>query len=170
MKGKEYDLMKEIKGIPEVYEIISHPLFLSMNSFNHHGSVSCLEHTMRVTFCAYQLAHKRKTDLTSVLRGALLHDFYLYDWHTDSPGLHGFKHPYISLRNAQKHFSLNNKEVDAIKRHMWPLTPFPPRYKESIIVSMADKLVTWEDYMQKDEAVSYSEILHYQLSNPSSTL
>ena len=54
--------------------------------------------------------------------------------------LHGFTHPYVACRNAEKEFLLNNIERDIIKRHMFPLTPVPPRYKESWIVTAADKL------------------------------
>jgi hypothetical protein len=29
---------------------------------------------------------------------------------------------------------------------MWPLTPIPPRYTESMIVCIADKRATWREY------------------------
>jgi len=32
-------------------------------------------------------------------------------------------------------------ERDCILRHMWPLTPVPPRYLESLIVCLTDKAV-----------------------------
>ncbi|PKL40117.1 MAG: HD family phosphohydrolase [Spirochaetae bacterium HGW-Spirochaetae-1] len=133
--------------IPEIKEILEHELFISLESFRHHGSISCLEHSLSVAIKAFEMARGGRADEIATTRAALLHDFYLYDWHIDSPGLHGFKHPYIALRNAQKYFTLSNIEKDAIKRHMWPLTPIPPRYRESMIVSIADKAVTWEDYL-----------------------
>ncbi|MCK5388763.1 MAG: hypothetical protein KAJ22_05705, partial [Candidatus Izimaplasma sp.] len=55
----------------------------------------------------------------------------------------------ISLENAEKYFKLNNMERDIILRHMWPLTLMPPRFKESIIVSLVDK------YISSREIVSY---------------
>ena len=70
-----------------------------------------------------------------------MHDFYLYDWHQEKPykGLHGFAHPGIALQNAQRYFELNDKEQDIIRKHMWPLTPMLPRYRESYVVMLVDK-------------------------------
>ena len=75
------------------------------------------------------------------MRGALLHDYFLYDWHNkeQSPGLHGFKHPYIALKNAEEDYDLNDIEKNIILRHMFPLVPIPPRCKEAWIVCVADK-------------------------------
>jgi uncharacterized protein len=83
-------------------------------------------------------------DHRSATRGAILHDFFLYDWRDhDEPDLHrkkfhGVEHPLIALANAKKHFSVNEIEEDIIKKHMWPLTIVPPKYKESFIVSFID--------------------------------
>ncbi len=136
-----------IRKHPAVEEILENENFLSMRDYLHHGNINCLQHTLQVAARAYYMTRIRPgIDVISTVRAALLHDFYLYDWHTDSPGLHGLKHPTIALANAQKLFTLNEIERDAIKRHMWPLTPFPPRFRESYIVTFADKLVTWGDY------------------------
>ena len=71
----------------------------------------------------------------------MLHDFFLYDWHDKNhPKLHGFKHPYIALENAKERYDLSTKEEDIIKKHMFPLTLIPPRYKESYIICLADKI------------------------------
>lgn len=75
------------------------------------------------------------------VRGALLHDYFLYDWHQPHKeyGLHGFTHPSTALRNAVQDFDLNAVERNIIARHMFPLVPIPPRYRESVIVCLADK-------------------------------
>lgn len=142
------ELICLIKQIPEIREILDNELFLSMDKYRHHGSISCLEHTLIVASNAYLMALRYHADLTATVRAALLHDFYLYDWHTGGPGLHGFRHPAIALKNAREHFILSGIEENAILRHMWPLTPIPPRYKESIIVCMADKGAAISDYSQ----------------------
>ncbi len=147
MNGTE--VIRELRKHPSIEEILTHPLFLSMSQYRHHANVSCLEHSLAVAVTAYHIAKGRKADMVSVIRGALLHDFYLYDWHTDSPGLHGFKHPYIALANATRHFELNRLERDAIVKHMFPMTPFPPKYIESFIVMWADKAVSFNDYFRK---------------------
>lgn len=78
-----------------------------------------------------------------LIRGALLHDYFLYDWHDRSrenyQALHGFYHPGIALKNASKEYKLTLREKDIIKKHMWPLTIVPPRCREAWIVTTADK-------------------------------
>ena len=77
-----------------------------------------------------------------MIRGALLHDYFLYDWHekSDDHRLHGFTHPARALKNAEEIFDLSVVEKDIIKRHMFPLTPVPPAYRESYLVCLADKI------------------------------
>lgn len=114
-----------------------------MGTFIQHANISCLEHSISVAYYSYCLSRKLNlnVDCRSIIRGALLHDFFLYDWHvTKNPrGLHGFKHPLTALENAEEHFALNDREKDIIVKHMWPLTLTPPRYKEALIVSLSDK-------------------------------
>lgn len=78
-----------------------------------------------------------------LIRGALLHDYFLYDWHDKNrenyQSLHGFYHPGIALRNARKEYHLTRREEDIIKKHMWPLTIVPPLCREAWVVTMADK-------------------------------
>lgn len=72
----------------------------------------------------------------------MLHDLFYYDWRENdrSHRPHGYLHPGFALRNARELCGpLDKKTEDIIMRHMWPLTPLPPRYKESLIVSLADK-------------------------------
>lgn len=125
-------------------DIINNEKYLQQKKFYQHGTTSVYEHCIKVAMTAVKIAMKTnaKVNMRSLVRGALLHDFFLYDWHISdkSHRLHGFTHPYVACRNAEKEFLLNNIERDIIKRHMFPLTPVPPRYKESWIVTAADKL------------------------------
>ena len=79
----------------------------------------------------------------------MLHDYFLYDWHEKNKGhsLHGFKHPYFALRNASRDFRLNDIEKNVIVRHMFPLTPIPPKCREAWIVCMADKYCSARETM-----------------------
>jgi uncharacterized protein len=124
-----------------INDLINHEMIVSMNNFTQHGNVSCLEHCINVSYSSYIICKRLGLDYRSAARGGLLHDFFLYDWHTDKPykGLHGLVHPRIALNNAIKYFDLNEKEKDIIQKHMWPLTMRPPRYKESFIVLCVDK-------------------------------
>lgn len=53
--------------------------------------------------------------------------------------LHGFHHPARALGNALQDFSLDPVEQNIILRHMFPLTPIPPKYREAILVCLVDK-------------------------------
>lgn len=114
-----------------------------MNQFIQHANVTTLEHSISVAYYSYWLCRRLHlhADCRSIIRGALLHDFFLYDWHVGNgeKGLHGFTHPRIALANAESYFVLNDMERDIIVKHMWPLTVIPPKYKESLIVSLSDK-------------------------------
>lgn len=82
-------------------------------------------------------------NLRSLVRAALLHDYFLYDWHEKDNGshrLHGFRHPYTAERNARADFELDDIVSNSIRTHMFPLTPIPPKYLEGVIVNIADTL------------------------------
>jgi len=50
-------------------------------------------------------------------------------------------HPKLAVSNAEKRFSLNNRERNIIYSHMWPIPGAPlPRSKEAWLVCIADKL------------------------------
>ncbi len=114
-----------------------------------HGNTSVFLHSLNVAKTSYLLSKKLnlKLDYKSLVRGALLHDYFLYDWHKKGEGhrLHGFRHPYFALKNALLDFELNDIEKDVIKKHMFPLIPVPPKYKESIVVCIVDKWVSLKE-------------------------
>ena len=115
-----------------------------MKKFIQHGSVTTYEHCMRVTRIAFWLnIHLRvHADEKSLVKGAFLHDFYLYDWHEKSTWhrWHGFSHPSRAWENARRHFPMGAKEENIIRSHMWPLIPWQiPKSREAVIVCLADK-------------------------------
>ncbi len=142
------DFVRHIKNeeLLSIYEncisnLIETEIVQSMDKYIQHGDITCLDHCKNVSLKSYKVCKFLKLDFKSAARGALLHDFFLYDWHIPGShvGLHGFRHSKISLENAEKHFVLNNKEKDIISSHMWPLTLRPPKYKESFVVTLVDK-------------------------------
>ena len=140
---------EEYKCILRKYgaDILGSEEFLKLKEFIQHGNVTVYEHCIHVALCAIKInkAIYAKSKERELIRGALLHDYFLYDWHNaDAPGnthpkLHGFYHPGIALRNATRDFVLSEREKDIIKKHMWPLTVNPPRCREAWIVCLADK-------------------------------
>lgn len=115
-------------------------------SFIQHGDVSVYEHVLSVAHMSIRMARVLSCvglaiDVHALVRGALLHDYFLYDWHDPDPShrLHGFRHPYAALRRAEEDFVLTPLERNIIVRHMFPLVPIPPTCREAWIVCLADK-------------------------------
>ena len=129
----------------------------SMKSFCQHGSVSTYEHVMYVTKVCYYL-NKRLglgSNVKSLVIGAFLHDFYLYDWHEKdgSHRWHGFSHAHTALLNASTRFSLTDKEKDIIAHHMWPLNLTKvPRSREALLVCLVDKYCSTVETLTKRSA------------------
>ena len=118
---------------------------MPMKSCTQHGNTSVYHHCIRVAYLSYLIANTLpvKVDNSSLIRGAFLHDYFLYDWHErrKEERLHGFTHPKTALNNAKLDFDLNRKEENIIRSHMWPLTLFHvPASKEALIVCFADKV------------------------------
>ncbi len=113
--------------------------------FRHHGNITCYQHSLSVTLVSLYLVDKYKWQVNekSLIRGALLHDYYLYDWHIvdKSHRFHGLIHACKALKNACRDFKLNDIEKDIIRKHMFPLNITLPKYKESWVVTLADKIV-----------------------------
>ena len=138
------ELHREI--VKEAGDILKSKNFARTSQFVQHGSMTVKNHSMNVA--KYSLAISKKLPIEvnrrELIRGALLHDYFLYDWHIDSKEnthrrLHGFYHPGIALRNANREYPLTKREQDIIKKHMWPLTIVPPMCREAWIVTVADK-------------------------------
>lgn len=142
MKSKEAE--KAIRGILADY--LANDKVLQMDNYIQHGDVSTYVHCFNVAVVSYLICMKFgiKVCITEMLIGALLHDFYLYDWHDGRlrpEGLHGFTHPAKALRNANKYFDLTEREANIISSHMFPLTLTKvPKCREAVIVGIADKI------------------------------
>ena len=126
-----------------VSDILSHPKFKEMEQYIQHGTTTCLEHCVNVSYLSYLFCKKHGLNARCAARGGLLHDLFLYDWHFYRPRkgerLHGFQHPLKALENAEKAFTLCDMERDIILRHMFPLTLTPPKYRESFVIVWFDK-------------------------------
>lgn len=116
-----------------------------------HGNTSIRQHTASVACLAVAIARKTpfKYDYQALVRGALLHDYFLYDWHKPHHGLHGFTHASIALHNAAEDYAISPIEADIIKKHMWPLNVNLPKYRESFIVTLADKICSTKEVFGK---------------------
>ena len=78
-------------------DILCSPNFRRSAAFCQHGRISVRSHSLMVAECSLQIRQKllrlgiecREREL---VRGALLHDYFLYDWHVKDKThrLHGF--------------------------------------------------------------------------------
>ena len=137
----------EYENIIDFYlgEIINEDILLKMKKYTQHGKIDTFEHSKNVAKMSYYLKEKLRLDVDekSLLVGAMLHDFYLYDWHLKDKArpLHGTSHPKIAKNNAINYFDINEIEQGIILSHMWPLNFFDfPKTKEAWIVCIADKI------------------------------
>ncbi|HAD22965.1 uncharacterized protein SAMN04487759_10450 [Kandleria vitulina] len=133
------------------HDIISTHNYQRQKHFLQHGRVSVYEHELNVTNMCLKIADYLpvRVNERALVRGALLHDYFLYDWHEPGHGLHGFKHPHIALENASEDYYLTDIEKDMIRKHMFPLTLKLPRYKESYILVVADKIVAISETLHR---------------------
>ena len=135
-------------------EVLRGGRYREMKKYYSHSDVTVYTHCVKVAYAAYSFAVKQgiKCDLKALVRGALLHDYYLYDWHDPNKGFrwHGFKHHRFALRNAEKDYPLLRREREIIRSHMFPLTFWCiPKCREAWIVSIADKIVATEETLKK---------------------
>ena len=127
-------------------EILASERVKSQRLFVQHGRWSVYAHALQVAIRSVAIARFLgvRYDERALIRGALLHDYFLYDWHEDDPShrWHGYIHAARALDNAKRDFALGAKERDIIRHHMFPLNLFhPPHCREALIVCLADKLV-----------------------------
>ena len=128
----------------EIENLCENGRFLQMASYIQHGDISVFEHSVGVAYMSVFIARSLHVKLHHMvlIRGALLHDYFLYDWHEKDRRhcLHGLRHPRLAMRNACEDYELTKREKNIILRHMFPLTVVPPTCREAWIVCLADKI------------------------------
>lgn len=124
-----------------VHDLLEKEEVQYMKNTIQHSNITTFEHVMSVSYMSYELCKKLNWDYRAAARAGLLHDLVYYDWHTPDPShrLHGYRHPGFALKNASEITELSELEKNIIYRHMWPLTPIPPRYKEAWVITLVDK-------------------------------
>ncbi len=138
----------------EVHQVCSSSRMNKSRTFYQHGKINIYVHSLRVAYICYYWVKKYHlhVDEKALIRGALLHDYFLYDWHDkehEHKRPHGFFHPSAALCNAKQDFILTRKEENIIQRHMFPLTLIPPGCKEAWLVCMADKVCSTRETVRE---------------------
>ena len=140
-----------------VNHILENKEFNKLDNINHHG-ITRLDHSIKVSYYSYVLTKHLKLDYKSVARAGLLHDFFISENVKLKEKAKSFYiHPKYAKENANKHFNLNNKELNIIESHMFPIYTKIPKYIESWIVSIIDKSVAaFEFYKKYSTKISYT--------------
>ena len=136
-----------------VKDILNNEEFNKTKYIEHHG-VTRYDHLCRVSYYSYILAHKLRFKEKEVARASLLHDFFFSDELRTGKEkfLSTFIHPKWALKKAKKHFELNELEENIIESHMFPISNITPKYKESWIVTISDKLASGFDALTTAKA------------------
>ena len=165
------DAQKE--NLENIYQtFLNDEKILRMKEISMHRGSNCYEHSFKVAKRAIKKSlrsAKKNLNLEVIMIGAILHDYYLYDWRKDRSKLkkHGKNHPGIAIENAVRDFDISEEIKKVIETHMWPLNIKAfPNTKEARIVSLSDKAVTigesftTKKYKQKKREKYLSYISH----------
>ena len=135
-------------------DILASPTFRSLAKNKQHHNSTTYAHLIQVTVLAIKFCRKHhwKVDEKALVRAALLHDYYLYDWH-DKPHRkkrHARRHAVYAADNAERDFGLSPFERQLILYHMWPINPLHwPRCKEAWAILWADKKATFRELTKR---------------------
>ena len=149
-------MAEKIKDEEYLY-IIDHILkndeFKKMSDIKHHNTTR-MDHSLKVSYYSYVIAKSLKLDYEDVARAGLLHDFYTEEIRKckkikDKILIFSTKHPSNAVINASNNFELSEKEVNIIKSHMFPVDYRIPKYAESWIVSLVDKVLSFGEFYKR---------------------
>ncbi len=142
MKDENYSIL--VKNILENKE------FNKIKNIEHHGT-NKFEHSMRVSYYGYHISKMLGLDYQAVARAGLLHDFDLNKEGRNfkEKFVDTFTHPKKAVENASQLFSLTDMEKNIIQSHMFPFYVTLPKYAESWLVDMVDKVIGMSEFFHK---------------------
>ena len=71
--------LREREFVELTRELLDSEPVRMMGRWKHHGPVTTLDHSLFVAFSVFRIARMLRLDVRAAVRGALLHDLYLYD-------------------------------------------------------------------------------------------
>ena len=90
----EERILKEIKDV--LKELDEQGRMKYTQKYMQHSDISVYKHCISVAYTSVELADRLAWNVNrrELIRGALLHDYFLYDWHEKNAGhrFHGFIH------------------------------------------------------------------------------
>jgi uncharacterized protein len=136
-----------------IKNIMANEEFKKIDNIKHHNTTR-LDHSLKVSYYSYKIAKTLRLDYEEVARGGLLHDFYIDRIAEcrkikDKIKLFSTKHPKDAVNNSLNNFSLSEKEINIIETHMFPVDYRIPKYAESWVVSLVDKILSIDEFSKK---------------------
>lgn len=133
-----------------IFHLLGKGSFAKEQEIAHHFKTTVFRHSISVARMSLRIAKALRISVneSDLLTGALLHDYFLYDWHKKRShhGLHGFTHAKVAADNAKKDYCINKRVYHIIYTHMFPLNiTHVPRSREAWIVTIADKIVAFRE-------------------------
>lgn len=135
----EYMFIREFCEITK--DLLCEEHVKSMKEYHHHGKIDTHFHSVYVAYSVFKLCKIYDiSDTRDITRAALVHDFYLYDWHiTKHSEMHAWYHPKAAYQNVNAYlFEPTPMQKDMILHHMFPLCK-PPKSIGGIILTVCDK-------------------------------
>lgn len=129
-------------------EILASPELAREKDTIQHGTTSVYEHSVAVANACASLACALpfRISMRTLVRAALLHDYFLYDWHdraTSQPH-HATRHGSYARKNAERDFAISIHEGAIIESHMFPLAQMP-RSREAWLLCFVDKGISLKE-------------------------
>lgn len=140
----------DIEYIQIVQEILKDSEFQKIRNIEHHG-ITRMDHSIKVSYYSYRLAKAFQLNKKEVARAGLLHDFFFSSEERNFKDrvISTFTHPKKAVKTAEANFTLNKIEENIIHSHMFPFYCSIPKYAESWIVTIVDKIVGSGEFLQK---------------------
>ena len=132
----------------------------SLRDIPHHDT-NRFDHCVKVSYKSYKLCRMLGLNYESAAKAGLLHDLYfdrICECNTKKEKFKLFsnEHPKRALENAKEMFDITPLEENIILSHMWPTSIYVPKYKESFVVGLVDKIVSFSEVGKKGiEKASY---------------
>jgi len=133
-----------------VNDILTNEDFCKLKYIEHHAT-NKYAHSIRISYRAYKIAKFLKLDSVAVARAGLLHDFAISkNGRTlKERAIETFIHPKKALEESKKRFELSDMEENITVSHMFPFYTALPKYAESWLVDIVDKIIGSYEMLQK---------------------
>ncbi len=142
---REKELLQKVKQAGT--EVLDSERFRAAWDIPHHPGISVAQHSLHVAMESCRIAewlnrHGAHVNVKETIRCALLHDigmtenriFFSPAWKK------AYTHPNHGARVAELEYHISPTQMDAIRRHMWPVCVIPPVHTMGWIVTTADKI------------------------------